>query len=405
MQNSILVVDRKMDCLSSIETMLHDPHDEWRFTFVRTGEEALTALRHEGFDVVISHRDFLDMRGADLVQAVQRISPESVRFVLTAPACFDATHRAIPEAHQVVSHPSDPLELEKTVRNACRLRHDLCDGSMKHLLDSIKDLPVLPRLYAKMTTLLRDPDAGAEDLAEVIGRDVGMTAMLLRHVNSAFYGLNSTIGSIRQAVAYLGYTRVKSLVLSEELFKRRDWSMAPAGVDPDAMQQHAYCTAWLAATILEDHPRREDAFTAGLLHDVGKLILAHRLPEQMAAVLRRCAEDQCGLAEAERQEFGAGHAEMGAYVMMKWGLPYFVVEAVARHHDPNLDDAPSFNLVAAVHVANVLVAEAEIELGLRPPYLLPPLNHSLLDALEVHDAMPTWRTLAAELCRNGHADS
>jgi putative nucleotidyltransferase with HDIG domain len=401
MQNNVLVADQKMECLSSIQSMLQDQHDQWRMTFVRTGEEAVDALRYEDFDVILSYRDFSDMRGVDLVQAAQRISPDCVRFVLTSPLCYDATLRAIPEAHQIVLHPADPLDLEKTIRNACRLRHDLCAPSMKRLLDTVKDLPALPRLYAKLTTLLRDSGSGAEDVAEPISRDVGMTAMLLKHVNSAFYGLNSTISTIRQAVAYLGFTRVKSLVLSEELFKRRDWSMCPPGINPEILQQHAYCTAWMASAILEDDPRREDAFTAGLLHDVGKLILANRLPRQMERALKRSAAGECGYAKAEMDEFGVGHAEIGAYVMMKWGLPYFVVEAVARHHHPEKDDAPSFNLVAAVHVANALVAESEVELGLRTPYLLPPLNHGLLDALDVSGGLQSWRTLADELCRNG----
>lgn len=184
-----------------------------------------------------------------------------------------------------------------------------------------------------------------------------MTAKVLQLVNSAFFGLRRHITSPEEAVMFLGVDTVKALALSVEAFSSFEASRCP-NFSIEDLQRHSAEVAAIAREIAASRnvstALLDDTFVAGLLHDVGRLVLVAHHAGQYDRVLSAVAAGDRTLNEAEREVFGTTHAEVGSYLLWLWGLPDSVVEAVAFHHHPSHSQAGSFGPIAAVHIANVL---------------------------------------------------
>ena len=179
-----------------------------------------------------------------------------------------------------------------------------------------------------------------------------MAAKVLQLVNSAYFGLAQRVTSVAQAMVYLGADTMKGLVLTSQVFALAERRQLP-GLSVDALQEHSLMTARLAKRLVVNQRVADDAFTAGLLHDIGQIALSVSMPETYAEILRTSRERP--LHEAERERLGVSHAEVGAYLLGVWGLPFSVVEAVAYHHRPGAVEAGDREVLAAVHVADSLV--------------------------------------------------
>ena len=186
--------------------------------------------------------------------------------------------------------------------------------------------------------------------------DAAVCAKVLQLVNSAYFGLGQKIVSVRAAVTYLGVEVIKSLVLGSSSFSDKAISEVK-GFSPERLQHHSMLTALLAKKIVSSPQLADAAFTAGLLHDIGALVLLHAAPPDYVRALDRTKELGGDTASAEREIFGVTHAEVGAYLLGLWGIPFPIVEAVAFHHRPNEVAPESRALVAAIHIASGLVEE------------------------------------------------
>jgi HD-like signal output (HDOD) protein len=253
-------------------------------------------------------------------------------------------------------------------------------------------LPSLPTLYREVMQELQSPDASIEKIGQIISKDLGMLTKMLQVVNSPFYGLPRRISSATQAVALLGLETIKSLVLSMKVFSQFE-SSAQTFFSLDILWNHGMITGRYARMIAKGQATEtrdmEDAFTAGLLHDVGLLVLATNVPDQYTETLALMNQ---GIAEseAERQVLGATHAEVGGYLLGTWGLSDPIVEAVAFHHDPGRSAGHTFSPLAAVHIANVL-EEQEQAAGMDGPSVVADTNY--LHACRLDPDMSKWEAL------------
>jgi putative nucleotidyltransferase with HDIG domain len=220
---------------------------------------------------------------------------------------------------------------------------------------------------------------------------VAMSAKVLQLVNSAFFGLGRRIGDVDEAVRYIGLGVLQALAASVGAFQ----SFAPVrpidGFDIEALQNHSVVCARIAGQLLEDKADAETAFTAGLLHDVGLLVLAAQSPLELEHALRAARDTGRTLHAVETERHGSSHAELGAYVLGLWGLPHAVVEAVAHHHAPARVEPSGLDPVVAVHVADHLARELFPATSAAPP----PLDEELLERLGLLDRLDEWRALAA----------
>jgi putative nucleotidyltransferase with HDIG domain len=251
--------------------------------------------------------------------------------------------------------------------------------------------------------MLADPAAEPRAVAGVIEQDPAVSARVLQVVNSAYFGLSQPITSLTHAVLHLGIEAIKNLTLTVEVFGS---FRIPRGFSLDLLQQHSYLTAKIAGALVSGHGKAQDAFTAALLHDVGKLVLASRMPERFVEASRLSGERAVPVYAVERELHGFTHAEAGAYLLGLWGLPYPVVEAVAHHHDPLRVKQYGFDTLAAVHVADHLAWEQAPRSAAQLGATVEPLDAAYLETIGVGHEVEIWRAAAArqlELAGLGHS--
>ena len=189
------------------------------------------------------------------------------------------------------------------------------------------------------------------EIARIIERDAGITGRLLRTVNNAFFAPASRISSVQQAVPHLGTHTLVSLILSLECFGNFEDTLAACDFIPASLERKAYLAATIAQELVRDRVAQQDAFMGALLHDCGLLLVAAKHPEMVEAACKLMREESCTLPAAERKLWGVTHAEVGAYLLGLWGLPYPVVEAVAHCHAPEHHQGNEVDVGAAVYIA------------------------------------------------------
>ena len=380
----ILFVDDEPRISEGIERMFFHLADEWDITCVNSGPAALQELEDNPYEVIVSDMRMPEMAGATLLSAVQKRAPEVVRIILSGQANLEETMRAVPLAHQYLAKPCRPEVLEEVIERACHLRGLLNQEAVRRAMGQISQIPSVPRLYMQLSRVLEEPDTSVDDVADIVSQDPAMSAKLLQMVNSAFFGRAQVISGVRPAVARLGFQLVKDLVLLVEVFRAPKTSEKIEGFSVEKQQQHALRAAFLAKKVIPDRQESEAAFTAAILHDIGKLIMAAELPDKLAAALAMSHAESIPLHEAEQQIMGASHAEVGAYVLGLWNLPHAVVEAVANHHDPRrVPQRTGFGVLGAVHVADCLANNTE-------------MDAEYIAELGVQDRLDAWREMAAE---------
>ncbi|MBN1610293.1 MAG: HDOD domain-containing protein [Polyangiaceae bacterium] len=393
----ILFVDDEPKILDGLRTLLRRRRREWDMAFVGGGKEALAAFEQQPFDVIVSDMRMPEMDGATLLKEIRRRYPHAVRIVLTGHTEVETALRTIPIAHQFLTKPCDAEVLKSVIDRACSLQALLDDELIRGLVGGIGELPSVPRIFSELSTALADPDRGLADVAGILEQDVAMCAKVLQLVNSSFVGLGRRMSNIRDAVVYLGARTLKQLVLSVEVFRAFPAKLAHGDLSLDALQRHSLLTAQVARRIVPPGADAEDAFAAGILHDVGILILATHVPERLAEALDSAKQKSIPLYQAETELYGVTHAEAGAYLLGLWGLPYPVVEAVAHHHLPGRVPHEGLAILDAVHLADALSAEAQCWLAQDVDRTLSDSEYLTRIGADVH--LEKWRALAKELAR------
>jgi putative nucleotidyltransferase with HDIG domain len=213
---------------------------------------------------------------------------------------------------------------------------------------SLKKVPPFPPVAVKLLSLLSNPAVDTNEVADLIGSDATFTARLLQRVNSAEFGFISDITNVRRAVALLGLDTTRQITLAHATA-----AYAQGGLKTETMRrcwQHTVATAVLAEEIAEACDAFASvAFTAGIMHDIGRLGLLVAYPEEYERVIRYAAERCLDVLEFEEEEFGAHHAEAGRLLAESWGLPSEMALIAGRHHDPC--EGMELGLLRIVHVA------------------------------------------------------
>jgi HD-like signal output (HDOD) protein len=396
MKKRILFVEDNPVLLQMYATMLEDERDHWEVLTTNDGPQALQMMALAPFDVVVSDILVPGMDGTDFINTVRTRYPSSSRIILSSVNDQETVARCLNMIHQFLAKPFDVNMFKATLARICGLDAYLKDEKLKALVGQLGTLPSFPSLYLEIMEELGSPDYSIESIAAIIAKDPAMTAKMLQIVNSAAVGLARKVSSPFEAVEFLGGNTVRSLVLSAHIFSCFERTNLK-GFSINQLWSHAMGSGMLAYMIMRLERAAtadaEDAYTAGVLHDVGKLMLANSLPEQFQRALALAAERKVSLHEAELEVFGATHAGAAAYLLGLWGLPTAIVEAVAFHHTPRRSDTRTFGPLTAVHVADVLDHELKSETSEQPAQL----DADYLAAIGVQYRLGTWRTEAEKL--------
>ena len=352
----ILFVDDEPQVLDGIRGMLRKQRDSWQMDFAQSGSEALSLFESHKYDLVCSDMRMPGMDGAQLLTQVSDRWPETVRIVLSGYSELEQTIRLVPIAHQYVCKPCNAQQLCTVIERCLKVRDILQRKSLREIVGRIKSLPALPGTYARLRAALADPNVSVGSVSKIVAEDMAITAKLLQVANSAFFRLARKVTKVDQAVSHLGFGTVSNLVLSMEIFSQ--WpKTSVSGFDLKKMQSDALVTAALSREVANRTPYVDDALLTGLLHDIGYIILLKECPGSLQEARRLSQERRISLHAAEQEVFGSSHAEIGAYLLAIWGLPYNVVDAVAHHHESLAHMHNGLDLVAITAVANILADE------------------------------------------------
>jgi len=384
----IVFVDDETNVLQAMRRTLHSMRTEWSMEFASSGTVALEALAKSPADVIVSDMRMPGMDGWQLLAEVKHLYPQTIRLILSGHADPNAIMRSIGVAHQYLAKPCESATLKAAIAQTQVLRNLLSSDRLATLVGHVGTLPSAPVAFQEILTCLQQPTASVAEAARIIGRDVAMTANIMKLVNSAFFGARQPISSADRAVAYLGLDTLAALVAGHSVFQGGA-SSCIAGFSLERVWQHSLQTAIAARAIAlhekQSAARTEEAFLAGILHEVGKVVYATR----SVVVNDPAASDDDTVAQME-----AHHAEVGAYLLGLWGFPNSIVEAVAFHHQPSLASGDGFGLAGLIHVVSRLVYEREAQ-GTAPSDSC--IEPGYLDKLGLTDHVPQWAAALAAL--------
>lgn len=350
---------------------------------------ALAALEAAPTDVFISELGTPADDGVALFEQVKERWPATVRIALSACTERRLALRLEQSVHRCLHALCDSHVLAMMVARSTTMRTIIDDPAVLDAIGGLESIPRPPVTVQALEQVFADPDAGVGAVASVVTRDAPLTARLLRVVNSSFFGVGRQVTRVDAAVNFIGLSLVRAIVLCDGA--TRSFTVAPDVLDLDEWNMHAVRVARAARDIAlaicpQDRSLADDAFLAGLLHDIGQVVIAGVAPEtwrSREATARVTAQPidavECGEGVA------ASHALVGAYLLSVWGLPASVIEAVAFHHTPERLGGTLFDAAVAVHVADAL--------AVRAPGRTPPALHveCVMASGITLDQLDTWR--------------
>ena len=237
------------------------------------------------------------------------------------------------------------------------------------ILGKMKEIKSFPQFVVETLRKLNDRDSSASDVAMSLSRDEGLVIRTLKLANSAAYGISRDISSVTEAIAMLGYKNISNIVLSASVYSVMDKSLQGYALDRGQLWKHSLTVAYAARYIAQRFGKSipEEAYVGGLLHDIGKVVLNDYVRFGYGIIVKLVEEKQIPFIEAETQVLGFDHAQVGARLVEKWGLPEAYGYAVAYHHAP--DSVPpekreKFQPIAdIVHTANTMCLMLGVGIG------------------------------------------
>jgi HD-like signal output (HDOD) protein/ActR/RegA family two-component response regulator len=353
----VLFVDDETALLDGLRGRLRGMRDKWDMVFVESAARAITEMELRPFDVIVTDMRMPGMDGAQLLNVVSERWPEVVRIVLSGYSDEGQSARLLSVAHQYLSKPCEAQQLENVVHRCIKLHALLREPRLRAAVGRIRQLPALPRTYAKLRQTMDKGDATVHEVSAVISADSAIAAKVLQIVNSAFFRMAKRVSRIEQAVTYLGFVAIRNLAMSAEVFSQWRQGSAPAGFDPERLQVQAQRVTAIAHALATDSAQKDDAMLAGLMHNIGYCVLAQQCSAELERAAMLAREKCIPMHEAEREVIGASHAEVGAYLLGLWGLPHQIIEAVAFQHAPQLVAQSEYDLLAILATAKTLALD------------------------------------------------
>jgi HD-like signal output (HDOD) protein len=387
----VLFVDDEPMMLEMLQMVVEMMSGEWETRFAESGHRALCLMEKEPFDLVVSDMRMPGMTGAQLLNEVMQRYPATSRIILSGYAEREEVLRCVGVTHQFLAKPCELSAIQETLNRIQGLRARLRSPEIQKLVAELRTLPSIPTVFFRIVEALQQPDCPLESISQVVASDPALTAKVLQLVNSAFFGFAREVLSAHEAVMLLGIGTIRCVALTLNLFSAFKGPESGT-LSAQRIWRHSEQVGQWAKRIAEfqggDGHLVEQCFTAGILHDVGKLILAETLSGKYLDLVARADSEGRRLVDLEQEELGATHADVAAYLLALWGLPAPLVEAVALHHDPVHAVDLAFGPLTAVHAANVFSNAAE---DAAPHRSQEEMDTRYFDRLGLRSSAAAWR--------------
>ncbi|MFZ5352553.1 MAG: HDOD domain-containing protein [Bacillota bacterium] len=350
---SVLFVDDEKQILKSIRRLLIDKN--YDIYTAESGEEALTILNETPINLIISDMRMPGMDGYQLLRLIKEKKPSTIRIILSGYADESLIYKAIQDgsANMYLLKPWENTKLEMLIDNLLQISVVLEDKNLLKIFGSIHKLPTIPMLYNRLCTLI-DRDSNLDAIVNLLEEDQSISAKVLQMANATFY--SKSIGSIKVAIQYLGLINLRNIVLTTSVFSNLNAGRNNLYMDKKLLWKHSGLSNQIVLLLHERILKKripESYITAGLLHDIGKVVLIDYLPNEYLKVTEYMKMNkQSSLHDVENELLNISHQEAGGYLLNLWGLPLPIIEAALYHHDPLNKSIINFDIVGLVHIAN-----------------------------------------------------
>jgi len=351
MKKTILFVDDERQILKSINRLFMDT--EYSIFLAESGEEALEILEQEKIDMVISDMRMPNMDGYQLLSKIKEKHPLVLRLILSGYVEEKVVFKALQNnlAKLYLLKPWDNQKLLETIRQVFMFEAAIKDDSILSVVNNLEEIPTIPTIYQKLCSMI-DQEADIKAIAKVIEEDPAIASNVLRIANSAYYGART--GSVNQAIMRLGLTNVKYIVLATSVFN--SLKMNSLLLRKNLLWRHSCLCNNMVSLFYEKVLKKnfpDDYMSAGLLIDIGEIVLLNNYGEKYKNVLKIMNEHaETTLIEAEREIMSISHQEIGGYLLSWWELPQSLAEAALFHHNPLDERVINKELVCTVHIAD-----------------------------------------------------
>lgn len=364
--------------------------DNFQITTLPTAKDALDFLQSSSVDVIVSDLAMPGMSGHELMTTVCREHPEAMRILISAHDDQLTVAQSLMVGHRYFNKPFDVRNLAAVLKRICHLKHQVGSGKLKRVISGLGALPTPPAIYQKLSRAVNSPYSTIEEIGAIVQEDPGLTLKLLQISNSAYFGTSRKIVTPGEAVQIVGLEILRALVLCIHAFKFfQDKKLKSLSVTE--LWDHSIRTASAARKLAryENLPAElcEETFVTGLLHDIGKLVLAANADSEYSEIMERSRREGTPVDQIEWESFGSTHAQIGAYLLGLWGLPETIVSNVELHHSLELNPQPGFTPAAAIHVAQFLE---------RSPNRISQLDTRFLKQIGVENRISEWERVLQE---------
>jgi len=351
----IVFVDDEKNILSGIKRNLFGKKDIWNIKYFTDGSKALSFIKENNVSLVISDMKMPNMNGFELMEQISTFSPGTIRIILSGHTDDNIAYKSVRIAHQFLSKPIKTELLISTIEKALKYREIVSNTYLSDIVNGLTMIPSLPAIYNEITETLKDEETTFKEIGKIVEKDVGLTVSLLKIANSAFFGINREVKTAIDATMFLGIDVVKNLLLFISVYSKLDQqSLNDMGLS--YLWDHSLLVAKISKDIAiylgMDKNKSEICYTAGLLHDLGRLILATNFPEDYKSIIELDIENATFLT-VEKEIFGANHAMVGAYLASIWGLPIDIVNSIWCHHDIQNCELNCPSLESIVYISNI----------------------------------------------------
>ncbi len=354
MKRTLYVVDDQAPVLDTAVLILRMIDRSWEVTGFKDPLEALEAVKAHPPDLVLSDQLMPGMQGSQLLEHVRAISPTTIRVIMSGYVALNKL-TLITSAHQYIAKPFDASKLRDLVKRSFAAQERIQNEGLLSVVTALRSIPSLPQVHQSLLHELDDDRTASAAIARMVADDPGLSLKALQLANSPMFGKGYLITSPVDAVMCLGTDMIAAVVLSQNLFRHYDALQRPE-MDLQLVWTHSWETACLAQHICRDKrlPAKvgEEAFLAGLMHEIGRFILIDNFPDQFKAACDGARHTHSPLVTRLSEAFQAGPAQVGAYILELWGLSNTVVAAVAALDNPEEDQANGFTMTTALYVAD-----------------------------------------------------
>jgi HD-like signal output (HDOD) protein len=368
----------------------------WESTSVSSEADALAQLEQRSFDALLVDFNLGSPDASQLLNQALEKRPETTRFLLAYEADLALVAAYVSGPHEILPKPIELASLKSRIESGVAPQDSSCNQSGRDPGTGTSASTAVPAVYAEVLKALDSQSVTKRQVGEIIAGDAALTSEVLRLTNSAYLGLPRDITNPVEAVESLGLETVKALVMALK-FLAEHRQLKPGYLSLEKLWLHSIRVAQLARDLIlfetKDRALAAEALVAGLLHDLGKVVLAANFDDMYGRVHSLARKQPVALWDIEKEMFGASHGEIGACLVGMWNMPASVVEAAAFHHEPPLGEHQRLTPLAAVHIANVLEHEIRPSDEFRvAPVMCPPF----LNEIGLLQRLPFWRAVFAK---------